>query len=93
MFIELMMPVVTSVPPGLGHVQVATGSVVHRKPSPLFFFGLFVFYIGVYRVHHEKSGLRKHNLESRLLGEISITSDMQITPPLWQKVKKNQRAS
>ena len=25
--------------------------------------------------------------ESRLLGEISITSDMQMTPPLWQKVK------
>ena len=31
----------------------------------------------------------KHKLESRLLGEISITSDMQITPPLWQKAKKN----
>ena len=31
----------------------------------------------------------KHKLESRLLGEISITSDMQITPPLWQKVKRN----
>ena len=31
----------------------------------------------------------KHKLESRLPGEISITSDMQITPPLWQKVKKN----
>ena len=28
-------------------------------------------------------------LESRLLGEISMTSDMQMTPPLWQKVKKN----
>ena len=28
-----------------------------------------------------------HKLESRLPGEISITSDMQITPPLWQKVK------
>ena len=27
----------------------------------------------------------KHSLESRLLGEISITSDMQMTPPLWQK--------
>ena len=27
----------------------------------------------------------KHKLESRLLGEISITSDMQMTPPLWQK--------
>ena len=31
----------------------------------------------------------KHKLESRLQGEISITSDMQMTPPLWQKVKKN----
>ena len=34
----------------------------------------------------------KHNLESRFPGEISITSDMQMTPPLGQKVKKNQRA-
>ena len=32
-------------------------------------------------------------LESRLLGEISITSDMQMTPPLWQKVKRNYGAS
>ena len=31
----------------------------------------------------------KHNLESRLLGEMSITSDMQMAPPLWQKVKRN----
>ena len=31
----------------------------------------------------------KHKLESRLPGEISISSDMQMTPPLWQKVKKN----
>ena len=31
----------------------------------------------------------KHKLESRLPGEISITSDTQMTPPLWQKVKKN----
>ena len=28
---------------------------------------------------------KKHKLESRLPGEISITSDMQMTPPLWQK--------
>ena len=34
-------------------------------------------------------GWVKYKLESRLLEEISITSDMQITPPLWQKVKKN----
>ena len=31
----------------------------------------------------------KSNIESRLLGEISVTSDMQMTPPLWQKVKKS----
>ena len=31
----------------------------------------------------------KHKLESRLQGEISITSDMQMTPALWQKVKRN----
>ena len=34
-------------------------------------------------------GWTKHKLESRLPGEISITSNMQMTPPLWQKVKKN----
>ena len=35
------------------------------------------------------AGLHKHKLESRLPGEISISSDMQMTPLLWQKVKKN----
>ena len=37
----------------------------------------------------EMLGWIKHKLESRLPGEISITSDMQMTPPLWQKVKRN----
>ena len=37
----------------------------------------------------EMQDWNKQKLESRLLGEISITSDMQMTPPLWQKVKKN----
>ena len=37
----------------------------------------------------KNAGLEEAQLESRLLGEISITSDMQMTPPLWQKVKKN----
>ena len=37
----------------------------------------------------EMLGWKKHKLESRLLGEISITSDMQMTPPLWQKAKNN----
>ena len=33
----------------------------------------------------------KLKLESRLPGEIPITSDMQVTPPLWQKVKRNYK--
>ena len=37
----------------------------------------------------EMQGWIKHKLESGLLGEISVTSDIQITPPLWQKVKRN----
>ena len=35
----------------------------------------------------EMPGWIKHKLESRLPGEISITSDMQMTPPLWKKAK------
>ena len=35
----------------------------------------------------------KDKLESRLLGEIPITSYMQMAPPLWHKSKRNQRAS
>ena len=37
----------------------------------------------------EMPGRMKHKLESRLPGKISITSEIQITPPLWQKVKRN----
>ena len=41
-----------------------------------------------YSTSSKMLGWMKHKLESRLLGEISITSDMQMTPPLWQKAKK-----
>ena len=34
-----------------------------------------------------------YKLESKLPGEISTTSDMQMTPPLWQKVKRNLEVS
>ena len=37
----------------------------------------------------EMLGWMKHMLESRLPGEISLTSDIQMTPPLWQKMKRN----
>ena len=36
----------------------------------------------------EMLGWMKHKLESRLLGEISITSDIQKTPPYWHKAKR-----
>ena len=38
---------------------------------------------------YEMPGWTTHKLESRLWGEISITSDMRVTPPLWQKAMKN----
>ena len=47
------------------------------NPNESHIFNLYAEYI-----------MRNAGLESRLLGEISRTSDMQMTPPLWQKVKK-----
>ena len=38
---------------------------------------------------YEMLGWMKLKLETRLMGEISITSDIQMTLPLWQKVKRN----
>ena len=38
---------------------------------------------------YEMPGWMNHKPESRLPGEIAIISDMQITPPLWQKVKRS----
>ena len=39
------------------------------------------------------TGLEETQAEIKIAGEISITSDMQMTPPLWQKVKRNSKAS
>ena len=41
------------------------------------------------RIHHENTGLDEAQAGTRLLVEIAITSDMQMIPPLWQKVKKH----
>ena len=46
-------------------------------------FNLFAEYI------MRNAGLEEAQAGTRSLGEISITSDMQMTPPLWQKVKRN----
>ena len=52
-----------------------------------------VYYHPVYLIYMQSAlcemlGWMKHKLETRLL-EISIISDVQMTPPLWQKVKNN----
>ena len=49
-------------------------------------FGLFNLYA---EYISEMPDWVKHKLESRLPGEISITSDIQMTPPLWQKAKRS----
>ena len=48
----------------------------------------FTYLTAMQSASYELLGWMKHKLESRLLGEISITSDVQMTPPLWQKVKR-----
>ena len=63
-------------------LQIGKGICLDCILSPCLF-NLYAEYI------MRNAGLDEAKLESRLLGEISITSDMQMTPPLWQKVKRN----
>ena len=54
-----------------------------------YLFNLYAEYIMRNTGLGETLGWKEHKLESRLPGKISIISDMQMTPPLWRKVKKN----
>ena len=49
----------------------------------------FAYLTHVQSTSWETLGWKEHKLESRLPGEISITSDIQMTPPLWKKAKRN----
>ena len=51
-----------------------------------------VYLTYIQRTSCEMLGWMKHQLESRLLGEISITLDMQMTPPSWQKNKEELKS-
>ena len=61
----------------LGKVYV---KAVYRHPA---------YFTYVQTISREMFGWMKQKLESRLPGEISITSDTQMTSPLWQKAKRN----
>ena len=43
-------------------------------------------------ISFEMPGWMMHKLDSRLLGEISITSDMQMTPPLWAESEEELKS-
>ena len=62
--------------------QIGKRDYQHCTLSPCLF-NLYTEYIT------RNAGLEETHLESRLPGKISITSDMQMKPPLWQKVKRN----
>ena len=66
-----------------------TGSKLGKEYVKAVYFHL-AYLTYVYSTSCEMQGWMKHNLESRLLEEISITSDMQMTPPLWKKVKRTK---
>ena len=69
-------------------MQQQTGSKLGKEyVKAIYFHPAYLTYMQ--STSSEVPGWMKHKLVSRLLGEISITSDMQMTPPLWQKVKRN----
>ena len=86
--IQPSLPLSSPSPPTLNLSQhqglFKIGKAVHQGCilSPCLF-NLYAEYI------MRNARLDKYKLESRLLGEISITSDKQMIPPLWQKAKKN----
>ena len=61
-------------------IRKGVGQVCILSPC---LFNLYAEYI------MRNAGLDEAQVESRFLGKISITSDTQMTPPLWQKVKNN----
>ena len=76
-------------------MEQQTGSKLEKEyVKAVYYHSAYVTYMQ--NISYEMPGWMKCKLESRLPGEISIASDMQMTPLLWQKAKRNkeeQRAS
>ena len=68
-------------------MEQQTGSKLGKEyiKAPYFYLAYLAY---MQSISCEIPGWMKHKLESRLPGEISITSDIQMTLPLWQKAKK-----
>ena len=69
-------------------MEKQTGSKVGKEYIKAVYFHL-AYLTSMQSTSRKMPGCMKHKLESRLPGEISINSDMQMTPSLWQKAKRN----
>ena len=67
-------------------IEQQTASKLEKEYVKAVYFNL-AYLTSIQSTQFEMPDWMKHELESRLPGEISITSDMQMTQPLWQKVK------
>ena len=74
-----------SLPFWLTSLSMIISSCIHVAVNGVISF--FLWLSNIQSTSCEMLGWMKHKLESRLLGEVLITSDIQMTPPLWQKAK------
>ena len=77
--------VVICLPFWLTALTMTISSCIHVALNGIISF--FLWLSNIQSTSCDMPGWMKHKLESRLLGEISITSDIQMIPPLWQKVR------
>ena len=74
----------------VGMMRVNILVPIHRGKTSIFYQRYaFAYLTYMQSTSYEMPSWMMHKLESRLPGEISVTLDMQMTPPLWQKVKRN----
>ena len=70
------------------HMEQQTGSKLGKEYIKAFFF-LSPCFFNLYAEYIMwNAGLEEAQVGIKIAGRISITSDMQMTPPLWEKVKK-----